>query len=65
MSYDTENIDPRKMKFDLGKIKETVKRDKEFDLIEHELIKFTYIFEEIVKNPQENKGTDGMTASTI
>lgn len=33
-----------KKKLDLNKIEEPVKKGKEFDLVEHELIKLVYIF---------------------
>lgn len=43
-----------KKKLDLNKIEEPVKKGKEFDLVEHELIKLVYIFNLIVNNGQES-----------
>ena len=63
MLIDTEDIDPKKIKLDLNKKKEALKRDKEFDLIEHELLKFVYVVEEIVKNAQENEDIEELDST--
>ena len=48
-STNMANSNSKKLKLDLSKIKESIKRDKKFDLIEHEILKFAYIFKEIIK----------------
>ena len=63
---DMTNLNSKKLKLDLSNIKESVKKDKEFDLVDHEILKFVYIFNEIKKNAEENKeiedlkNTDGI-----
>ena len=63
---DMTNLNSKKLKLDLSNIKESVKKDKEFDLVDHEILKFVYIFNEIIKNAEENKeiedlkNTDGI-----
>ena len=60
------NSNLKKSKLDFNKIKESIKKDKEFNLVEHEILKFVYIFNEIIKNAEENKeiedidNTDGV-----
>ena len=52
---DVANANSKKLKLYLSKIKESIRKDKEFDLVEHEILKFAFIFNEIIKNAEENK----------
>ena len=55
ISIDVANANSKKLKLYLNKIKESIRKDKEFDLVEHEILKFAFIFNEIIKNAEENK----------
>ena len=52
---DVANANSKKLKLYLSKIKESIRKDKEFDLVEHEILKFAFIFNEIIKKAEENK----------
>ena len=43
----------------MDKLKESLKKNKEFDLVEHEVLKYAFIFNKIINNSEkETEGVD-------